>query len=742
MEDGTIVLVGATTENPSFELIAPLLSRARVLVFKSLDETAVEKLLHRAEAIEGKKLPLDDQARASLIRMADGDGRAALTLTEEVWRAARQGETFDAAALQQVVQRRAPIYDKKQDGHYNLISALHKSVRGSDADAALYYLCRMLDAGEDPLYLARRIVRMAVEDIGLADPQALVVANAAKEAYDFLGSPEGELAIAEALIYVATAPKSNATYLAFGEAMRTAKAAGSLLPPKHVLNAPTKLMKAEGYGSGYEYDHDAPDAFSGQDYFPEALGRKQFYDPPERGFEREIKKRLDYWTKLRRERSEIVRGSRGPRHPGGGRQMAGPRDQQRHKQRQFRPAEGAPRGSAPRKPGKTIGKPGGKPGARPSRPGPAKFGNGGRRPERPARAPFEAKERRAPQEDAQRRETPPPAPQLPTSVQNVTVTADENGMRVDRFFEARFPGLSFSHIQRVIRKGEVRVNGKRTEPKGRLEAGQTVRIPPLRLDAPKARTMGNAADQKTADFLKSITLYEDADVLVLNKPMGLAVQGGSGTTRHLDGMLEVLRDAHGQRPRLVHRLDKDTAGCLLVAKTRFAASALAKTFRSRSARKIYWALVAGVPKLPQGRISTFLAKEEREDESFMRIAKHGEKGASHAITYYAVVETSGRALAWISLKPVTGRTHQLRAHMSHIDHPIVGDPKYFSIENWELPGGMQDKLHLLARRIAVPHPRGGVIDVTAPLPPHMLQSWNLLGLDAKRYDPIEDAPEE
>src|ERR1700684_3405778 len=245
VEDGTIVLVGATTENPSFELIAPLLSRARVLVFKP----------------------------------------------------------FDAAAREEVVQRRAPIYDKKQDGHYNLISALHKSVRGSDADAALYYLCRMLDAGEDPLYLARRVVRMAVEDIGLADPQALVVANAAKEAYDFLGSPEGELAIAEAVIYIATAPKSNATYMAFGAAMRTAKEAGSLLPPKHILNAPTKLMKTEGYGSGYEYDHDAEEAFSGQDYFPESLGRQQFYDPPERGFEREIRKRLEYWAKLRRERS-------------------------------------------------------------------------------------------------------------------------------------------------------------------------------------------------------------------------------------------------------------------------------------------------------------------------------------------------------------------------------------------------------------------------------------------------------
>ncbi|MGZ5828649.1 MAG: replication-associated recombination protein A [Xanthobacteraceae bacterium] len=303
MEDGTIVLVGATTENPSFELNAALLSRARVLVFRSLDEAAIEKLLVRAEAIEGKPLPLDADARASLLRMADGDGRAALTLVEEIWRAARKDEIFDSAKLQEVVQRRAPIYDKSQDGHYNLISALHKSVRGSDPDAALYYLARMLDAGEDPLYLARRIVRMAIEDIGMADPQALVITNAAKDAYDFLGSPEGELALAQAVIYVATAPKSNAAYAAFGAAKRVAKEAGSLLPPKHILNAPTKLMKEENYGAGYEYDHDAPDAFSGQDYFPEALGRQQFYNPPERGFEREIRKRLDYWAKLRKERS-------------------------------------------------------------------------------------------------------------------------------------------------------------------------------------------------------------------------------------------------------------------------------------------------------------------------------------------------------------------------------------------------------------------------------------------------------
>jgi 23S rRNA pseudouridine955/2504/2580 synthase len=326
-------------------------------------------------------------------------------------------------------------------------------------------------------------------------------------------------------------------------------------------------------------------------------------------------------------------------------------------------------------------------------------------------------------------------------VQTVTVARDEAGMRLDRFFEARFPGLSYSHIQRIIRKGEVRVNGKRARPKDRLAPGQAVRIPPLKLEPPKPRDNASA-DHKDRAFLKSITLYEDDDVLVLDKPMGLAVQGGSGTFRHVDGMLASMTSRDGQRPRLVHRLDKDTSGCLLVAKTRFAASALSKTFRSRSARKIYWALVAGVPRPKQGRVSTFLAKEEREDESVMRIARHGEEGASHAVTYYAVVENAAQKLAWLSLKPVTGRTHQLRAHMSHIGHPIVGDEKYFRIENWELPVGMQNRLHLLARRIAVPHPRGGTIDVTAPLPPHMRQSWNLLGFDAKRYDPIQEAPEE
>jgi 23S rRNA pseudouridine955/2504/2580 synthase len=332
---------------------------------------------------------------------------------------------------------------------------------------------------------------------------------------------------------------------------------------------------------------------------------------------------------------------------------------------------------------------------------------------------------------------------LATGVQTLTVEPDEAEMRLDRFLVARFPQLAFTHIQRIVRKGELRIDGKRAKPNERLEAGQKVRVPPLKLDQPRPISRSSAKDQDDQEFLKSITLYEDKDVLVINKPMGLAVQGGSGTTRHVDGLLESMRDEEGQKPRLVHRLDKDTAGCLVIAKTRFAASTMAKSFRSRTTRKIYWALVAGVPRVRQGRISTYLAKEGDEGDSRMRIAKHGDEGASHALTYYAVVETAGQKLAWVSLKPVTGRTHQLRAHAAHIGHPIVGDPKYFDIENWELPGGIQNKLHLLARRIVIAHPRTGKpIDITAPLPPHIQQSFNLLGFDVSRYDPIVDAPED
>ena len=302
MEDGTVVLVGATTENPSFELNAALLSRARVLTFRSLPSEAVESLLTRAEEIEGRALPLNDAARSVLLRLSDGDGRAALSLAEEIWRAASPNEIFDADALQTIVQRRAPVYDKSRDGHYNLISALHKSVRGSDPDAALYWLCRMFDAGEDPLYLGRRLVRMASEDIGLADPNALAITLAAKDAYDYLGSPEGELALAQACIYLASAPKSNAAYVAYKAAMRSAKAHGSLLPPRHILNAPTKLMKSEGYGSGYRYDHDEPDAFSGQDYFPEEMDRETYYRPTPYGTEVRLGERLERLSRLRRQR--------------------------------------------------------------------------------------------------------------------------------------------------------------------------------------------------------------------------------------------------------------------------------------------------------------------------------------------------------------------------------------------------------------------------------------------------------
>lgn len=299
MEDGTVTLVGATTENPSFELNAALLSRATVLVFKPLVGDAIGHLLARAEKDQDRPLPLDEEARGVLVRMADGDGRSALSLCEEIWRSAKDGEIFDAERLQSVLQRRAPIYDKSQDGHYNLISALHKSVRGSDPQAALYYLCRMIDAGEDPMFLARRLIRMASEDIGLADPQALAIAIAARDAYHMLGTPEGELALAQAAVYLASAPKSNALYTAYKTAMKSAKEGGSLPPPKHILNAPTQLMKDEGYGAGYAYDHDEADRFSGQDYFPDDLKRRDFYQPSDQGFEEEIGKRLKAWADLR-----------------------------------------------------------------------------------------------------------------------------------------------------------------------------------------------------------------------------------------------------------------------------------------------------------------------------------------------------------------------------------------------------------------------------------------------------------
>ncbi len=303
VEDGTVVLVGATTENPSFELNSALLSRAQVLVLRRLDDAALEKLLLRAEGHYGEPLKLTEDARASLRAMADGDGRYLLNLAEEV-AGLKIVKPLDSAGLMAAVQRRMPLYDKSREEHYNIISALHKSIRGSDPDAALYWLARMLAGGEQPLFIARRLVRAAIEDIGLADPQAVHQALAAKDVFDFLGAPEGELALAQCVLYLASAPKSNAVYVALGAARRAAQSHGSLMPPAHILNAPTKLMKNLGYGAGYQYDHDAEGGFSGQNYFPDEMERQKFYTPKDTGFEREIAKRLEYWSKLRHRRQE------------------------------------------------------------------------------------------------------------------------------------------------------------------------------------------------------------------------------------------------------------------------------------------------------------------------------------------------------------------------------------------------------------------------------------------------------
>lgn len=304
VENGTVVLVGATTENPSFELNAALLSRAQVMVLNRLDDRALEELLSRAEDETGKALPLDLDARAALRAMADGDGRYLLNMSEELLAMPDDQEALKTQDLARVVQKRLPLYDKSQEGHYNLISALHKSLRGSDTDAALYWFSRMLDGGEDPHFIARRLTRFAIEDIGLADPNALTQAIAAWQAYERLGSPEGELALVQLVIYLGTAPKSNAAYMAQKSANRAARETGSLMPPKHILNAPTKMMKELGYGAGYAYDHDAQNSFSGQNYFPEDMNRQRFYQPKDIGFERDITKRLAYWDKLRAKRTD------------------------------------------------------------------------------------------------------------------------------------------------------------------------------------------------------------------------------------------------------------------------------------------------------------------------------------------------------------------------------------------------------------------------------------------------------
>lgn len=322
------------------------------------------------------------------------------------------------------------------------------------------------------------------------------------------------------------------------------------------------------------------------------------------------------------------------------------------------------------------------------------------------------------------------------AVETRTVEADETGMRLDRWFKLHYPGLGFAHLQKLIRSGQVRVDGARAETSTRLASGQMVRVPPLRSvsDRRQPPPLRQSSDH---DALKAAILHEDAQVIVLNKPAGLAVQGGSGVTRHVDAMLAAFTDRHGRKPRLVHRLDRDTAGVLVVARTRTAAAFLGHAFKARDTMKVYWALVAGVPRRPNGRISTFLARDEEGER--MRVARHGDHGADHAVTRYALADQAGRKVSWLVMQPITGRTHQLRAHAAFLKHPIVGDAKYFNIENWMLPGGIQNRLHLLARRIVIPHPDGGTLDVTAPLPPHMQQSWSVLGFREEAAETAEAA---
>lgn len=327
------------------------------------------------------------------------------------------------------------------------------------------------------------------------------------------------------------------------------------------------------------------------------------------------------------------------------------------------------------------------------------------------------------------------------SAEQHKVDADEAGIRLDRWFKAHYPGLGFGHLQKLVRTGQVRVDGARVKTSTRLASGQTVRIPP-NLDSDKERPRAeNKAINSDREIIEAAILFEDRHVMVINKPHGLAVQGGSGTFRHVDGMLEAFRDKKGQKPRLVHRLDRDTSGCLLIAKTRSAAAALGKEFKGRSARKTYWALVKGVPRPSEGRISTWLLKERHKEGDRVRVAVHGEPDAEHALSSFRLIDKAGRAVSWLQMSPHTGRTHQLRVHAQAIGHAIIGDPKYFEAEpSWEEPPGLQNKLHLHARRLVIPHPNGeGHIDVTAPLSPHMVQAWNMLSFDKDYEEDDEEA---
>jgi len=319
-------------------------------------------------------------------------------------------------------------------------------------------------------------------------------------------------------------------------------------------------------------------------------------------------------------------------------------------------------------------------------------------------------------------------------IETKTVDAEEAGMRLDRWFKAHFPGLAFGQLQKLLRSGQIRIDGGRAKSDTRVAAGQAIRLPPqvTNLDSTLIKgplTRNTIRDRNDLDVLQSMLLHEDKKVYVFNKPAGLAVQGGSGINRHVDSMLESMRNQKGEKPRLVHRIDRETSGVLVVARTRGAAAELTKAFRHRTTEKTYWAICKGVPRKREGSISTYLLKERLEEGDKMRVARHGERGADHAVTNYRVIDNTGPNLSWIEFQPVTGRTHQLRVHSGHLGHPIIGDPKYFDIENWEFPGGIQNRLHLHARRIRIPHPDGGILDVKASLPAHMQQTFNLLGLN-------------
>ena len=319
-------------------------------------------------------------------------------------------------------------------------------------------------------------------------------------------------------------------------------------------------------------------------------------------------------------------------------------------------------------------------------------------------------------------------------VEQIKVEADEAGLRLDRWFKLHYPGLGFGHLQKLLRSGQVRVDGGRVKSDSRIAPGQLIRVPPIDSDQARAKigplTTNMMKNRQDGDVLSQMLIYEDEKVFVFNKPAGLAVQGGSGVARHVDAMLEAWRNRKGEKPRLVHRLDRDTSGVLVVARTRGAAVALTRAFRERETKKTYWALVKGVPSPREGRISTYLVKEETPDGDRMRVARHGEDDADHALSHYRIVDQAGQQFAWIEMEPHTGRTHQLRVHALHIGHPILGDPKYFEHDtNWEFPNGVQKRLHLHARRIVIPHPDGGLVNQMAPLPPHMVQTWNLLGFE-------------